>query len=198
MLDGMRMAAQGMLAQSARQDIITNNLANVSSAGFRKESLMISSFTEILNREVGMEGMTQAGGELTQAGGMSAAGGLGYQTVTHTNQGSLKETGNPFDLSLDDNGRGFFTIQTQEGIKFTRAGNFKLSTSGYLVTADGSFVLGHRGPIKLNGTDFKVDEQGNVMVDGRPVDRLLITTFDDPREMRKAGDNQFVAGQGQV
>ena len=61
MLEGMRMAAQGMMTQAAKQDVITNNLANVGTAGFRKESAQITSFNEILNREVGgMDGMTQS------------------------------------------------------------------------------------------------------------------------------------------
>lgn len=198
MLDGMKMATQGLLAMSARQDIITNNLANAGTVGFRKEGMVISSFTEILNREMGMSGMTQAGGEVSTSGGMEARGILTHRSLTHMEQGSLKETGNPFDLALDDGGKGFFTLQTPEGIRFTRAGNFKLSTSGYLVDVNGSFVLGHRGPIKVEGTDFEVTNEGIVKVNGKAVDRLLVTTFTDPTQMKKAGDTEFVAEQGGV
>lgn len=197
MLDGMKMAAQGMMTQSARQDMITNNLANVGTTGYRKESIVISSFTEILNREVGgMEGMHQSSYEIHTPPGMETHGSLSSSSVTHTAQGSLKETGNPFDLALDDNGKGFFTIQSPEGIKFTRAGSFRLSTSGYLVTGDGSFVLGHRGPMKLSGSNFQVSNEGIVSVDGKPVDRLLVTVFDDTKQLKKAGDSEFVAQGG--
>lgn len=197
MLDGMKMAAQGMMTQSARQDIITNNLANVGTAGYRKESISISSFTEILNRETGgMDGMHQSSCEIATPPGMEMSSKLSSSSVTHSSQGSLKETGNPFDMALDDNGRGFFTIQTPEGIKFTRAGSFRLSTSGYLVTNDGSFVLGHRGPMKLNGSNFQVSNEGVVSVDGKPVDRLLVTVFDDTKQLKRAGDSNFVAEGG--
>lgn len=197
MLDGMKMAAQGMMTMSAKQDIITNNLANVGTAGYRKESISISSFTEILNRETGgMDGMHQSSCEISTPPGMETSSTLNSSSVTHSSQGSLKETGNPFDMALDDNGRGFFTIQTPEGIKFTRAGSFRLSTSGYLVTNDGSFVLGHRGPMKLNGSNFQVSNEGIVSVDGKPVDRLLVTVFDDTKQLKRAGDSNFVAEGG--
>lgn len=196
MLDGMKMAAQGMMTMSAKQDIITNNLANVGTAGYRKESIAITSFTEILDREVGADGMNQSSYEIHGAPGMETHGSLASSSVTHSSQGSLKETGNPFDMALDDNGRGFFTIQSPDGIKFTRAGSFRLSTSGYLVTTDGSFVLGHRGPMKLSGSNFQVSNDGVVSCDGKPVDRLLVTVFDDSRQLKRAGDSNFVAQGG--
>ena len=198
MLDGMKMAAQGMMTQSAKQDIITNNLANVGTAGFRKESATITSFTQILNREVGgMDGMTQSSCELSTAPGMAISGGLQTSSVTHNAQGSLKETGNPFDLALDDNGRGFFTIQGKDGnIHFTRAGNFHLATNGQLVTADGSAVMGHRGPIKLTGDNFEVSNDGVISCDGKPVDRVLVSVFDGNQQLKRTGDNQFSAEGG--
>lgn len=197
MLDGMKMAAQGMMTMSAKQDIITNNLANVGTTGYRKESITISSFTEILNREVGgMDGMQQSSYEIATAPGMETRGTLSTGSVTHGAQGSLKETGNPFDMALDDNGRGFFTIQSPEGIKFTRAGSFRLSTSGHLVTPDGSFVMGQRGPVKLSGSNFQVSNDGVISCEGKPVDRLLVTVFDDTRQLKRSGDSQFVAQGG--
>ncbi len=198
MLDGMKMAAQGMMTQSAKQDIITNNLANVGTAGFRKESANITSFTQILDREVGgMDGMTQSSHEISTAPGMSISGSLQTGSVTHNAQGSLKETGNPFDLALDDNGRGFFTIQGKDGsIRFTRAGNFHLATNGQLVTADGSAVMGHRGPIKLTGDNFEVSNDGVISCDGKPVDRVLVSVFDNTQQLKRTGDNQFAVDGG--
>ncbi len=194
MLDGMKMAAQGMMTQAAKQDIITNNLANVGTAGFRKESASITSFNQILNREVGgMDGMTQSSCEISTAPGMEVSSKLSTSSVTHSAQGSLKETGSPFDMALDDNGRGFFTIQTNDGIRFTRAGNFHLSTDGSLVTADGSAVMGHRGPIKLNGSNFEVSNDGIITCEGKTVDRILVSVFDGTDQMKRTGDNQFAA-----
>ncbi|MBI3926729.1 MAG: flagellar hook-basal body complex protein [Armatimonadetes bacterium] len=197
MLDGMHMATQGMMAMSAQQDLITNNLANVGTAGFRKEGIVVSSFTDILNTEMGSS-FTQAGGEISAVSGLQATTGLHHKSVTVTAQGGLKESGNPFDLALDDNGKGYFTVQTSRGIEFSRAGTFQLSTSGYLVTRDGSFVLGHKGKVKIDGSDFKVDDQGMIHVDGKPVDRLLISTFEDPRDLQRSGDTNFTAAQPRV
>lgn len=197
MLDGMKMATDGMIQSSLRQDVITNNLANASTVGFRKESVVISSFSDVLNRELG-NGMRQTSGEVVTNGGLEKSGGLGSQTVTNCGQGALKETGNPFDLALSDNGRGFFTIQTPQGIKFTRAGTFHLSTDGHLVTADGSFLLGNKGPIRVKGTDFKVTDDGSIQVDGKEIDRLLVSTFQDGNMMKKAGDTNFAAPDGGV
>ncbi len=192
------MATQGMMQMSIKQDIITNNLANASTVGFRKESMVVSSFSDVLNRELGMTGMRQTSGEVVTNGGLEKTGGLNSQTLTNCTQGALKETGNPFDLALSDNGKGMFTIQTPEGIKFTRAGTFHLSTDGHLVTADGSFLLGQKGPIKVNGTDFKVTDDGAIQVNGKEIDKLLVSTFEDGNMMKKAGDTNFAAPDGGV
>ena len=197
MLDGMKVATEGMKAMSAKQDIITNNLANAGTAGFRKEGIVVSSFTEILDRETG--GMSQASYEIGQTNGMQTRGTLRHESSTHMSQGALKETGNPFDLSLDDNGKGFFTIQTERGIEFTRNGAFRLSTSGFVVTSDGSLLMGHKGPIKVDGSDFKVDDQGRVMVGDEAVDKILVSTFEDTDDMKRAaGGTSFVAGNPRV
>lgn len=190
MLDGFKAATQGMMAMSVKQDIIANNLANASTTGFRKEGLVISSFTEILDREVS-DGMTKAGGETMTQRDFQHAGKLNHRSATYLSQGALKDTGNNLDLALDDNGKGFFTIKTARGIEFTRAGKFRLSTDGHLVTPDGSKLMGHNGPIKANGTDFKVTENGIVKVDGKEVDRVLVSTFEETNDMKRAGSTAF-------
>ncbi len=198
MLDGMKVATEGLRTMSAKQDIITNNLANAGTAGFRKEGLVVSSFTEILDRQMSSSGFQQAGGEISVTDGMQTRGNLVHSSATHTGQGALKETGNPFDLALDDNGQGFFTIQTERGIEFTRSGEFRLSTSGYLVTGDGSLVMGHKGPIKVDGTDFKVNNQGIISVDDKAIDRLLVTRFEDTSGLKRSGSTGFVADKPTV
>ncbi len=196
MNEGMRMATQGMMMNSVRQDIITNNLANAGTAGFRKESLVISSFSEIMDKEVGMNGMTQAGGELTDVKGKSAPGQLYKSSMTHFSQGALQESGNPFDLALDDNGKGFFTVQTEQGIEFTRAGSFRLNNDGFLVTPDGAQVLGHNGPIQAKGGEFNVADNGVITVDGRPVDKILVSIIESGTQ--RTGDTNFNATGAQV
>jgi len=187
MLDGMRLATEGMKQMSMKQDMVTNNLANVGTAGYRKESLVVESFSEVMQREA------MGSGEVSSTGGQENRGRVSRYSMTHVGQGALKESGNPFDLALSDNGKGYFTIQTPKGIEFTRAGTFHLSTSGHLVTADGSFVLGHRGPIKVNGSEFKVADNGVIEVDGKQVDRLLVSRFEDPKAIKRQGAASFAS-----
>lgn len=201
MLDGMKMATQGLMAMQEKQAVIANNLANVGTAGFRKEVMDVSSFSAILNRQVNrvgsFTGPGQAGGDLMQVGGgMDIRGMLMTSTRTSYAQGALKMTGNQFDLALDDNGKGFFAIQGTDGIRFTRNGSFRLSTDGYLVTQDGSRVLGHKGPIKLQGKNFKVSDTGVISVDGKEMDKILVIEFPKKDTLRKHGENKFKAEDG--
>ena len=176
MLDGFKSATQGMMAMSVKQDVIANNLANASTVGFRKEGLIISSFTDILDREV--SGMEQASSETMSGHQLQTNSDINHRSATYLSQGALKETGSSFDLALDDNGKGMFTIKTSRGIEFTRAGKFRLNNEGFLVTPDGSQLMGQNGPIKATGNEFKVADDGVVSIDGRKVDRVLISVFE--------------------
>jgi len=201
MLEGMRMANEGMIAMQQQQSIIANNLANVGTAGYRKEVMDVESFSSVMNRQmkrvghVDLPGKSQ-GGFLQVSGGMDVNGMLYTSSRTSYSQGSLKMTGNKFDLALDDNGKGFFTIRTKDGIQFTRNGSFRLSTDGHLVTADGSKLMGHKGPIKINGTDFEVTNNGVIKVGDREIDRLLVTEFPDKSKVTKYGESNFQAMDG--
>ena len=196
MLDGIKSSTQGMMAMSVKQDVIANNLANASTVGFRKEGLIISSFTDIMDREV--SGMEQASSETMSGHQLQTSTEIHHRSATHMSQGALKETGSSFDLALSDDGGGMFTIKTNRGIEFTRAGKFRLNNEGYLVTPDGSQLLGHNGPIKATGNEFKVTDNGEVKVDGRTVDRILVSEFEDAGDMKRAGRTAFNAGTPRV
>lgn len=195
MLDGMKMATQGMMAMMAQQDVIANNLANVGTAGFRRDTLAVSSFSQVLNRQMGMFGPEQPG--YMQAGGaVNATGGLTYSPATTYAQGSLKETGNTFDLALDDNGKGFFCVQTPEGVRFTRNGAFRRDATGHLVAQDGSPLLGRNGAITVAGDSLEVKPNGEVWAGGKLVDQILVATFDDKAALSKEGSTNFLAAAG--
>ncbi len=191
MMEGMKMATQGMIALQQQQEIVSNNLANVGTAGFRKDVMDVTSFSQIMDKQ-----NAKQVGFLQTSGGMDVEGMLHTSTRTSHSQGSLKMTGSQFDMALDDNGKGFFTIQTPNGIRFTRNGAFRLATDGHLVTQDGSRVLGSKGPVKIDGKSFKVDDRGIISVDNKEVDRFLITEFDDPNRLKKEGTNNFAASDG--
>jgi flagellar basal-body rod protein FlgG len=199
------MATQGMISMQDQQEMISNNLANVGTTGYRKEVMDVQSFSAVIEQQMkgvghvelpNLPGREKSGGFMQVSGGMEMTGGLLTSSRTSHSQGALKMTGNQFDLALDDNGKGFFTIQSKDGVRFSRSGSFRLGTDGCLVTQDGSKVLGQKGPIKLGGTDFSVTNEGVVKLGEKEVDRLLITEFTDKSALRKTGDNNFAADQG--
>lgn len=201
MLEGMKMATMGMMTMQEQQEVISNNLANVGTAGFRKDVMDVQSFSAVFNSEMKKVGHVDLpgkakGGFLQVGGGIESSGALYTQTRTSYAQGALKLTSNQFDMALDDNGKGFFTVQGKDGIMFSRNGSFRLSTDGYLVTQDGSRVLGQNGPIKINGTDFQVTNEGVIKQGDKVIDKFLITEFDDPSSLAKHGESYHQAQGG--
>jgi flagellar basal-body rod protein FlgF len=195
MLDGMKYATQGMIQMSQKQDVITNNLANASTAGFRRESMAVGSFSDVLDHHMGFNPGSNGDktGYMQVGGGLETNAALYNSTNTSYAQGALRETGNQFDLALDDNGKGFFTVETPAGMRYTRNGAFKLQ-EGKLMTSDGALLMGQKGPIQVkDGVNFEVTQDGMVKVDGKEVDRIRITTFQDPRALSKDNATNFSA-----
>ncbi|MDQ7823762.1 MAG: flagellar hook-basal body complex protein [Candidatus Eremiobacteraeota bacterium] len=201
MYDGIKKATLGMQAMNQKQDVILNNLANVGTTGYRRENMTFSSFSEVMEKEMTFNpSPTKKSSEYQQAGiGVESDGMLYQRTLTSFSQGSLKNTGNTLDLALDDDGRGFFTIKTDKGLAFSRGGSFRIDNQGYLCTQDGSFVMGHKGKIQLGGSSVGVTNEGMIKVDGKEVDKLLVTEFNDKmanRGLMHSGDNNFQANAG--
>jgi len=142
---GLYIAASGMMAEQVRQDQIANDLANSSTAGYKPDRATQRSFGDLLlhNSKNG-----QAIGSL----GMGVEIG---QIVTDFTPGPLRETGEPLDMAVA--GEGFFAVQTPQGLRFTRNGQFTASPQGTLVTSTGGQVMGRNGgPVRV-GADGKVD-----------------------------------------
>jgi flagellar basal-body rod protein FlgG len=111
----------------------------------------------------------------------------------HTNftQGDLRTTGNPLDVALE--GRGFFAVQTADGVAYTRQGTFSLNPEGMLVTAQGLPVLGDKGPLRLPQGKIEIDATGQVRVGGTVLDRLRVVDLPQPYALEKRGDSLFRA-----
>lgn len=212
MLRGLYLTAMGMVAQEMRQDVISNNLANATTPGFKGETATIRSFPEVLLQRL-------AGNEAAPIGPFSP--GVMIDGI-HTNftPGALTETGQATDLALVQPGVGvtpaFFTVRTPGGLAYTRNGNFHLDASGLLVTAEGYPVQGQNGDITFRDQftnelmldpHFKVDSSGRVIIhwpgpQGQqqeyPLDSLQITTFanTDLPLLQRQGDHLFTAPPG--
>ena len=156
MIKGIYASGTGMMPRMLKLEVIANNLANISTAGFKRDNI----FVQIMKNTAVAQ--TKGGGDLS---------GLNVKEYTDFSEGSLSPTSNKLDLALQ--GSGFFVAQTPNGPRYTRNGSFSLSTDGTIVTSQGYPVLGAGGPIqlpdmqKLSQGDISIDETGEVTVDGK-------------------------------
>src|SRR5208282_3395031 len=130
---GFYSAYAGLAARMDALDVVANNLANISTTGFKSQHEFYRSFSSWLQPSLTTP--------INQA--VNQYGVLGGATLD-LSPGSLAPTGNPTDMSLED--AGFFTIQTKNGLRYTRAGNFELNAQRQLVTNRGDTVMGEQGP----------------------------------------------------
>jgi flagellar basal-body rod protein FlgF len=163
--NGMTSAAAALRYWERRQEAVANNLANVSTEGFKAERIFAR----------------MVGGSLPVASG-----------ATDLRAGSLERTGAPFDLALD--GDGFFVMETPAGERFTRARSFRLEESGRLVDANGNALLGEDGPIVIPTTEgtVEIDATGLVSVGGKEIDRLRVETVPPGVQLAHEGGAVFV------
>ncbi len=194
---GMYASASGMLAESHRHGAISNNLANVSTVGFKKDTAVLRTEpTQLLHR---------LNDHLMSIGGVTsdvapAIGGRGQGTVIEAilpsfSQGSLMQTANPTDLTIQ--GEGFFTVDTARGRRYTRAGNFALDGRGRLVTQNGDPVLLSSGAqVNVGKRRFEVMSDGTLILDGDVAGRLAVVVPENRDLLYKEGDSQFAGAPG--
>ena len=186
MIYGMYVSAAGALANSYRQDVVANNLANVDTVAFKRDLALFRARPT----EAGQNGSRQYTTAMLEGIG---GGSFALPTYTDFSPASLQETQNPYDLALA--GAGFFQVRNGSQINYTRDGRFKLDQQGQLVTADRRLpILDDAGePIVLNrNLDFDVNQAGVVSQSGNQVARLGIVDFDDTTSLRKQGGNLLV------
>lgn len=198
MLKGLYTAYTGMIHEQHRMDVMTNNLANANTNGFKKEGATSQSFDSVLAYKI--KDTSQAGNLPKRLGNMSLGVKTGENYVDYS-EGPIKETGNPLDLALS--GNGFFTIEYtnkagETSTMYTRDGNFTMTAQGYLVTQDGDFVLGERGRrIRLDPLQpVSIERAGNIYQDGASVASIQITDFEDYNYLERYGENFFYPVEG--
>jgi len=177
MIPGLYTTVAGMINQQNMLEVITNNLANVNTVGYKKDDLNFSGTFNLLPDQTGTYTILNLDG-------------VSSKFLTDFSAGDIKTTDNMLDLAL--NGDGFFVIQHKDGIRYTRSGNFTLDNNGTLVTADGYPVMGTNGTIQIQGGTPEIDNSGQVIVNGNVVAKLKIVDFQKPYQMTKAGYNTFV------
>ena len=196
MVKGLYTAYTGMINEQHRMDVLTNNLANASTVGYKKEGATSQAFDEVLALKIKD---TTDPARVKALGGISLGVKIG-ENYTDYSQGSLRETGNSYDMALA--GTGFFTVEFtnksgQTATKYTRDGSFTLNKDGYLVTQDGDYVLGKNGRIQLNTLQNSViDKLGNIYQNNQLVATLRITDFEDYNYVEKYGENYYQTVEG--
>lgn len=170
-------AAAGALMQQMRLDVLSNNLANSNTSGFKADIPIFRILPE--------ETPTDA----TQISLTLSPLYAPMEAITDFSGGAVVKTGNPLDAAIV--GDGFFKIQTDNGVQYTRNGSFTINENGVLCTAQGSPVMGQSGEISIDGNRVEIGDLGEVYVDGDQVDRLQIVDFPKPYMLKKNGETQF-------
>lgn len=198
MLKGLYTVHTGLRNEQNRMDILTNNLANASTVGFKKEGSTSQCFGDVLAHKLKDESV---GLSNIQKIGVNNPGVKIGENYTDFSQGSFRVTDNTFDLALA--GDGFFAVEYtnsagETDTKYTRAGSFTLDVEGYLVTEDGDYVLGTNSqPIQLDThTDAKIDDWGNITQNERVVGQIQVVDFEDYDYLVKYGDTYYQPKEG--
>lgn len=184
MLSGFYTAASGMLVQQRNINVISNNLVNSQTPGFKSERVVMSTFDHEL--------MTRIEENNNQNIGSGSPVSLVDEVVTNFSDSSLEQTGRLFDMAVV--GDGFFNIQGEERQFLTRNGNFNIDTEGYLVLDDVGRVMGQNGAIQVGGSDFTVNTDGSIYsTDGQLLGKLLVTAPTDNAQLTKFNNGLYTA-----
>lgn len=191
MIRGLYTSGWSMLAIQKKMDTVSNNIANVNTTGFKKDTLVFESFPDILTKRI-----NDAASSLNPSGivgGMRLGSDVG-EVYTYFSQGQLTGTGSKLDMAIRDSDSAFFPVLVtdadgNEKEYYTRDGSFIIGPGNRLVTKDGYAVEGQNGPIVLEGADFTLEPDGRIIQNGQVVDKLLIKEFTDTRMLRKYGGN---------
>lgn len=171
MIKGIYTAGRSLDHRMKNIDVISNNLANLGTTGYKREV----PFTEILNQY----------------------GDVSVRKVTSQVQGDVLQTSNPLDLAIS--GNGFFTVKGEDGqLELTRDGRFKLSDEGFLINSNGQKVIGQNGEISIEESLLEKDptinitKSGEIKIGERTIDSLLIVNVENSEDLIRGGGSNFL------
>lgn len=176
MMRGLYAGATAMDALTQQHELITSNLANINSNGFRRAILTMEERNSPDN---------------AQLVGTKVTG----KTIDFS-EGPKQRTGRPLDVALG--GDGFFSVQTPDGVRYTRAGSFHRDpTSGALVNGDAYPVIGAGGPLTIdaqfNDNELTIDSSGTISARGQVLGSIAVTAFADKQQLQPQGQIYFAA-----
>lgn len=187
----MKIAATGMMAQQTNVEVISNNIANINTTAFKRGR---AEFTDLIYQTQRREGAFSSDAGTIVPVGVNIGLGVKPAAVARiTEQGNLQQTGAPLDMALE--GRGFFSVTLPDGeTAYTRAGTFKLSPEGQIVTLDG-YELAPGIVMPQEATDVEINRNGEVFAitpdaaEPQLVGRITLATFINEAGLEPIGDN---------
>jgi len=207
MFRGFYTVASGMVAQQRRTELLTNNMANANTPGFKADQSVVRSFPDMLLSRIGNTNLPvqkNVGLKTTNTVGAVNTGVYMQETIPLFSQGQIRETELPTDIALIDGvlptdpesglaGSIFFRLENGQGQElYTRNGNLTLDADGYLVNPQGYYVLSENGQrIQLQNDDFSVLSDGRIMQEGAQVARLGISFAANPDLLVKQDNGLF-------
>ena len=196
MIRGLYTAVTGLITGEARQSVVTNNIANANTTGFKSENLSIKKFDDVLIQNYAK---IVNGKNTRNTIGALSMGSKIDDLNTYFTQGVIQATEKATDFAIE--GKGFFTVKRDNGIDnanyYTRSGDFHIDGQGYLVTDSGDKVLcknrttNQVEPLFVGDGKLQVDKSGNISVNGDNNYKLSTVDFTDYKSLKKIGDNLF-------
>ena len=193
MINGYYAAAGGMVTQFNRLNVVSNNLANVNTPGFKQDDIVIGDYERLYSTKrdiLPLENNTKEAAKFVNRNLNKVP--IVVEEYTNYSIGDLQKSSNPLDIALKQK-NSFFVISSN-GEKLTRAGNFNLDNNGYLVTKDGFKVLDiNDNPIQipLNAKNITIDKNANIYVDNQKIATLKIVSIDNLKTLQKVGNSMW-------
>ncbi len=178
MTDVITSTQAAMLNDVERLRTISQNLANVSTIGYKREIMVARPFADFMvSHDTAVSPQRIPGGQPVVLSSID------------TSDGSLRHTGNPLDLALEKS--AFFVVRGEQGEVYTRQGNFRVDEQGRLVTSRGAVVLGESGDIRLTTTQPRIDQTGRVWDGNTQVAALRLVRIPNPESLQRTGDGYY-------
>ncbi len=202
MVRGLYQNSSSMQLLQDRMDVIANNMANVSTNGYKRQGVFYRQLigaeqaldrNQITLKQLREHPFTWQNSDCCTRRGQVRQLQGDISTYTDYADGPVKETGNPLDIAI--NGKGFFVVQTPEGTGYTRDGQFKIDQDGNLVTSEGYLVQGEAGPIQITGDMVNINAKGELGQDGVIVNKLMIRDFPEDTLMNISRGVMYPQGE---
>ena len=200
MINGFYDAAGGMVTQFNRLNVISNNLANVNTPGFKQDDIIIGNFERLFSEKrdkLPLENNTKEAAKFINRNLNKVP--IVVEEYTNFSIGDIQRTSNPLDVALKQK-NAFFVVDAN-GEKLTRAGNFNLDENGFLVTKEGFKVLDiQNNPIQipLNAKKITIDKNANIYVDGNLIATMKIVKIDNLKTLQKIGNTLYKFDQNRA